>query len=207
MRHKWMRALISVSAVSIALGHFLWPGATIDGVTATLLLVAVLPWLQSLFKSLELPGGVKVEFQELNEVAKRADAAGLLAAPGTPQQAPEYSFIQVATTDPNLALAGLRIELERRLEQLARLRGRGEAPMGIGRLLAYLNLNQLIGGAERSVLSDLVTLLNSAVHGAKVDPQATEWALDIGPRILKALEERATTVDFRYKGIVPEEGQ
>jgi hypothetical protein len=167
----------------------------------------VLPWLQPLFKSVELPGGVKVEFQELNEVAKRADAAGLLAAPGSPPKIPDYSFLQVASTDPNLALAGLRIELERRLEQLARLRGRGEPPKGIGRLLAYLNLNQLIGGAERSVLSDLAALLNSAVHGARVDAQATEWALEIGPRILKALEERAATEDYRYEGIVPKEGE
>jgi hypothetical protein len=205
VRQKWMRWAISIGAAVVAIAHLLWPGVAIDGVTATLLLVVLLPWLQPLFKSLELPGGVKVEFQELESVARRAEAAGLLAAPSSPEQAPKYSFLQVATTDPNLALAGLRIELERRLEHLARSRGANDAPSGIGNLLRYLNLRQLIGGAERAVLSDLVALLNAAVHGATVDSQAAEWALEIGPRILQALEERASSKDFRYQGIVPGE--
>lgn len=203
--YKWMRWTISAAAIVIAIAHLLWPGAAIDGVTATLLLVTVLPWLQPLFKSLELPGGLKVEFQDLDKVAKRADAAGLLAAPASPEQPPKYSFLQVASTDPNLALAGLRIELERRLEQLARSRGGDNAPTGIGNLLRYLNQKQLIGGAERAVLSDLVALLNAAVHGAKVDPEVADWALEIGPRILRALEERAASSEFHYRGIVPEE--
>jgi hypothetical protein len=200
MKHKWMRWMISVCAAGVAAAHLVWPAATIDGVTATLLLVAVLPWLQPLFKSLELPGGVKVEFQELQSVAERADAAGLLATPGA-----SYSFLQVATSDPNLALAGLRIELERRLEQLAHSRGGEDAPRGIGNLLRYLNLKQLIGGAERAVLSDLVALLNSAVHGARVDAEAAQWALEIGPRILQALDERAASTEFKYQGILPTE--
>lgn len=195
--------MISIGAMCVATAHFFWRSVAIDGVTAMLLLVAVLPSLQPLFKSLELPGGVKVEFQELESVAKRADAAGLLAAPSPKGHPAAYSFLQVATSDPNLALAGLRIELERRLEQLAHSRGGEDAPSGIGNLLRYLNLRQLIGGAERSVFSDLVALLNAAVHGAKADLEPAQWALDIGPRILHALEERATSSDFKYQEIVP----
>jgi hypothetical protein len=59
-----------------------------------------------------------------------------------------------------------------------------------------------MGGAERAVLSDLVALLNSAVHDATVDPEAAQWALDIGPRILQALEERASSREVKYQGIV-----
>ena len=43
---------------------------------------------------------------------------------------------------------------------------------------------------ERSVLADMVGLLNNAVHGAKVDHRAASWAIDVGPRLLKALDER-----------------
>jgi len=205
MNYKWMRWIVTVSAVGIAVSHSVWPTATIDGVTATLLLVAIVPWLQPLFKSLELPGGVKVEFQDLEKVAQRADAAGLLAT-GEPVHAPpKYSFLEVATSDPNLALAGLRIELERRLDQLAQSRGDTVVPKGIGALLRFLNGRELINGQERAILSDLAGLLNSAVHGARVDSQAAEWALEIGPRILQALEERAASREVRYRGIVPKE--
>lgn len=203
MTHKRMRGIITLAALAAASVHLLWPTAAIDGVTVTLLFVAVLPWLQPLFKSLELPGGVKVEFQELQRVTDRADAAGLVAAPQATDLSPEYSFLQVASADPNLALAGLRIELESHLDKLARSRGDTDVPRGIQGLLRFLNLRELIGGAERAVLSDLVILLNSAVHGAKVDPEAAQWALDIGPRILGALEERASSSEIRYQGIVP----
>jgi hypothetical protein len=202
MTYKWMRWLVTLCAVAFAVVHIAWPQVAIDGVTATLLIVAVVPWLQPLFKSLEFPGGVKVEFQDLKKVAERADAAGLLATPSAVPR-PAYTFLQVAPSDPNLALAGLRIELERRLEQLARSRGETEIPRGVGNLLRHLNQKELIGGAERAVLADLVSLLNSAVHGARVDPEATQWALDVGPRILEALDKRASSSDVRYRGIAP----
>jgi len=38
--------------------------------------VAVVPWFAPLFKSLEFPGGWKVEFQELQKAAIRAEQAG-----------------------------------------------------------------------------------------------------------------------------------
>src|SRR5688572_10173760 len=87
MTYKWMRSIVTGSAVALAIGHLIWPAAAIDAITATLLLVAIDPWLQPLFKSLELPGGVKVEFQDLERVTARADAAGLLAA-STPIERP-----------------------------------------------------------------------------------------------------------------------
>lgn len=203
MRHKGMRWAITIAAAAVVLTHVIWPTLAIDGVTATLLLVAVLPWLQPLFKSLELPGGVKVEFQDLEDVAKRAAAAGLIAKEAQAPPSTQYSFMQVATSDPNLALAGLRIELERRLEQLAQARGGADAPRGVGNLLRYLNGREWIGGAERAVLADLVGLLNAAVHGATVESDAADWALHVGPRILQALEERARGTDIRYQGIAP----
>ena len=203
MMHKWLRFAISIIALGAGAVHVFYPQLAVDGVTVTLVLVAVLPWLQPLFKSLELPGGLKVEFQDLEKVEKRADAAGLLSPP-TPPAADKPSFLQVASSDPNLALAGLRIELERRLEALARSRGRANVPRGIGRLLHYLNAEELINGQEKAVLSDLVALLNSAVHGATVSAEAAAWALDTGPRILTALEQRVDGTGVRYDGILPE---
>lgn len=200
MRHKWMRATITLAAVGVAAAHIFFPALAIDSITAALLLFAVLPWLQPLFKSVELPGGLKVEFQDVEKVAARAEDAGLLQAPLS-RQPQRYSFQRVAETDANLALAGLRIELERRLDMLARAHGYEGSARGIGNLLKYLNSRELINAAERRVLSDLVDLLNAAVHGAVVEPEAAAAALDIGPRILESLEQRAASRDVRYDGI------
>ncbi len=192
-----MRFVITGCAVILAIIHLTLPSLAIDGVTTSLLLVAIIPWLQPLFKSLEFPGGVKVEFQELVNVGERADAAGLLAT-SSPEKTQSYSFQLIASTDPNLALAGLRIELERLLDQLARSRGYEGSVRGIGNLLRYLYSKDLIDGNERAVLNDLVGLLNAAVHGAQADSKTAEWALDIGPQILEALGERIVASQTTY---------
>jgi hypothetical protein len=200
MTHRSIRWLITGAAILAGTMHVIWPDLAIDGITATLLLVAIVPWLQPLFKSVELPGGVKIEFQDLEKVAERANAAGLLAEPVASDDQ-KYSYQLAASADPNLALAGLRIELERHLEHLARSRGNDDQPRGIAQLLRYLNSRELIDGAEMSVLRELVGLLNSAVHGARVEAEAAQWAFDVGPRILRALDERASAAQVAYTGI------
>ena len=67
---KILSWLLTLSAVGAAIIHAFVPSIIIDGTTALLLAVAAIPWLGSLFRSIELPGGVKVEYQELKEAYK-----------------------------------------------------------------------------------------------------------------------------------------
>jgi len=200
MNLKGIKFFITLFALFVALAHLIWPNITIDAITVTLLIVAVLPWLSSLFKSIEFPGGLKVEYQDLERIEDRARKTGLLSEERS-KTSEDYTFQTVASADPNLAMAGLRIELENRLVKLAESRQLKVSRRGLNALLSDLNRRELLNGAERALLSDLSGLLNSAVHGAIVAPSAAEWALDIGPRILKALDERTTSTEIRYKGI------
>lgn len=63
--------MISLLAVLAAVFHVIWPGARIDGTTALLLAIALIPWLGELLESIELPGGLKVKYRE---IARRQDA-------------------------------------------------------------------------------------------------------------------------------------
>src|SRR5215472_3411115 len=76
-----VRQVVTLGALLLALVHILFPQVAIDGVALALIVIAVVPWLAPLFRSLELPGGWKVEFQDLQKVAAKADDAGLLARP------------------------------------------------------------------------------------------------------------------------------
>jgi len=184
-----LRSWVTLGALAVALAHIVFPRLAIDAVALVLIVVAVVPWLAPLFKSVQIPGGWKVEFQELQDVAAKAGDAGLLShAP--PAAETEYAFQSVAERDPNLALAGLRIELEKRLVRLAEANGIGTAMQGMGRLLGELARRGILSEDEESVLSDLVHLLNAAVHGASVDPRATEWAMDVGPLLIQSFEEK-----------------
>jgi hypothetical protein len=89
-----------------------------------------MPWLGSILRSLELSGGWKVEYNDLKKVEADAQSAGLLAVPAEKTELPAYAAI--AEQDPNLALAGLRIEIEKRLRRLATNAGIDSARAGIG---------------------------------------------------------------------------
>ena len=179
---------ITVVALLIIGIHLKWPELKIDSITLTLLLIAVVPWLSQIFKSLELPGGWKIEFRDLQNAKKRADEAGLLS--GKVKSGTSYSFQLVADDDPNLALAGLRIEIEKRLNQIAESYQMDVGHSSAGQLLRLLGQRNFISLQEQSVLADMMGLLNGAVHGAKIDSRAVGWAMDVGPRLLASLDEK-----------------
>src|SRR5262245_40373902 len=109
--------IISLVALLLAVVHLVLPTLAIDPTTVLLLAVAILPWLRPVLQSVELPGGLKLNFKETEEEAERI---GLLAP--APKEA-EPTYIAIAKEDPTLALAGLRIEIERRLRRIAEARG------------------------------------------------------------------------------------
>lgn len=190
MKTRSLQYGITFCALLIALAHIIWPALTIDAITVTLIFISIIPWLAPLFKSLELPGGWKIEFQDLERARSKADKAGLLPESPKFESEKQYSFQLVAQEDPKLALAGLRIEIEKRLTEIAESNQLNVERAGIGRLLRVLGEKQLLSQEQRSVLADMVGLLNAAVHGGNIDSRASEWALDVGPRLVGALEEK-----------------
>ena len=192
MRVRFIQVVITVVASSLAILHSWFPSVTIDAITVTLLGIAVIPWLGPLFKSVEIPGGVKVEFQELEEVRKRVEESGLIAEPKKvrPMEEHEYAFQAVVGNDSNLALAGLRIEIESRLREMAKQRGLGMERAPLQRLMHEFESKGAMSSTEAAAIRDLLPLLNQAAHGAETDPAAFEWAMEFGPRVLGALEDR-----------------
>jgi hypothetical protein len=186
---KRLRQFVTLGALALALVHLTWPSLAIDSITLVLVAIALVPWLTPIFKSFELPGGWKVVFQDLEKAGQEADAAGLLAPPAAVTTQTKFSFQRAAQEDPNLALAGLRIEIEKRLVALAEKKGIEVRGRGLGQLLRILSQNQVLNEQARSALADMTGLLNSAVHGAAVDSQTAMWAIKIGPRILQGLDE------------------
>ena len=190
------RLQIGITAIAglIIIIHLIWPSLAIDAITLTLIIVAIIPWLAPLFKSLEFPGGWKVEFKDLAKAKEKADEAGLLAPSADVNASLEYPFQIVAEDDANLALAGLRIEVERRLRELAQSAGISIQRASVGRLMRLLFEKEILTKQEYSVLSDMIGLLNAAVHGAEVDSKAADWAMEVGPRLLKALDEKISAI-------------
>ena len=54
---------ITATALLAGAVRLVWPALTIDSVTVALIVIAVVPWLAPIFKSLKIPGGLELEYQ------------------------------------------------------------------------------------------------------------------------------------------------
>ena len=186
-RIQW---IITITSLALAIVHLRFPDVTIDAVSITLFVIAIVPWLAPLFKSIEFPGGWKIDFQDLVKAKKDAKEAGLLSPDKGKGGGVEFAFQGVSSDDPNLALAGLRIEIEKCLNAIAESHDILVTNASVGRLISILDQNQILEQRESSALRDIIGILNSAVHGAEVDQKTFEWAIEIGPDLLFTLNDK-----------------
>lgn len=176
--------VISGAAALLVLLHLVFPKWTIDSTTIVLLVMAIIPWLDSLFTSLELPGGLKVQFRALENAGRKITATGAVPEDNP---TPDASYLASVTDDPNLALVGLRIEIEHRIRTLSQKNG-VEPSRSLSGLVRELGRRGVLPPRVVSGLLDIVGIGNSAAHGARFDREATDWAFRVGPEILKTLD-------------------
>lgn len=196
LKRKIQLGITTLSLV-FALVHIILPGLSIDMISITLLVIAVIPWLETLFKTVELPGGLKVEFQELKEVEYSAKKAGLIKdkpininEEESKQSYETYSFIEIAEKNQELALVGLRIEIEKRLRKIADKYSIESNRYSIARLLDALGSDEVLTYSEVKSLKDMINVSNHAAHGIEYNQQIADWVIDIGPKILVSLDEK-----------------
>jgi hypothetical protein len=187
---------ISVAALALLiLDTFIQP---LSGVGLGLAVLAMAPWSIDILKQLdflhtvELPGGVKLQFKEqLAAATEKAAEAGLLPENAQPAiERPTYEII--FDQDPVLALAGLRIEIEKRLRRLLLTKSTTSVgkTMSLSKVVSLLRENGLLNFEESSAIADLLPLLNSAMHSREFSHDAAAWAIGIGPKLIAALDAK-----------------
>jgi hypothetical protein len=182
-RIKWMVTALAGLGLIV---HVVFPDVKVDAVSLGFLALALLPWLSPLIKSAELPGGVKIEFQDVQVAAEKV-AAGEPAANGMVEAQPEPAFVAIASQDSSLAVVGLRIEIEKRIRQLAE-RAHIPANRPLSQLTHDLQRREILHAEAVAGLRDLIALGNLAAHGREVSPDAAYSAIEYGPKVLRVLD-------------------
>lgn len=184
---KWLACIISGGALVLALIHILFPQLEIDEITIALIIIAIIPWFAPLLRRLELPGGVKIEFKDVKSATEKI-TGGAQIRPLTLSR--EVStFQQIAEIDPNLSLVALRIEIEKRLRNLAEKHSLDTKRRSLGQLLTELQRREILPLRVASGLQELMAFGNQSAHGAEVSTEAASWALNKGPEVLGFLDE------------------
>jgi len=147
------------------------------------LAIAVTPWVIQLIERISAPGGFEVVFSKAEQQLKDAKTV--------PDEEDIAAFNYFESSDPNLAIAMLRVQIERRLRKIAEdcklepePRGR---PRTLGPLIDALAAHEAIPREAIILLRDLLPVMNEAVHGVEVGSRGAEFALSYGPRILSLL--------------------
>jgi len=190
------RTQIFITSIAALIGliYLIFPALKIDALLITIIIIGIIPWLTPLLKSIELPGGVRVEFQDLQKLEVEAKKAGLINET-SPQKKEEtnsniYSFIEIAEKNQELALVELRIEIEKKLRSLADKYSIASNRFSINRLFETLANNEIITLAEKNSLKDIIKTLNLAAHGIEYDKRNANWVIENGPKILNSLDAK-----------------
>ena len=141
---------------------------------------------------------VELELRKLMPLSQKLEDSGFVRVNREPQKQKRhiYAFESATGDDPNLLLSGLRIEIESRLREIARNRNIKADKVPLRKLTDELIKKEVLSVDEAASIKDLLPLLNKAVHGVSVDKKTVDWALEFGPRLLDALEDRLRETDI-----------
>jgi len=180
----------------------IWPTTVL--VLALIFRVPIRAVLSRLRKA-GLPGGVSIDFQEEIEQAKQLSAK-VEALPSPPNRPPTAAiplteanarmisvglrptasgldmayYREIAQRDPNLALAGLRIELEVMANNLADgFKLSASRPEPLTRLLSRLVEHGAITNEQLQLTRKILQICNQAVHGGRVTREEAEEVIDL----------------------------
>lgn len=144
--YLWLRWLISIVAVLILLIRIIFPDLSIDAVSLGLIILALMPWLSPIIKSVEIFGIGKIEMQELksqveqlqNAVIKANLQADLATAKITDQE--ENSFKSETDIIPKQRLLDLA---KRYTETRRNLKSGPERTTLMGRIFSEMVLQAM----------------------------------------------------------------
>ena len=190
---------ISLLCIFLIIIHAIFPRFAIDTTTVALIIILIFPWLLPYIKTAKLPGGIEIttrEVQQLEDVTLRSAIGTIPVAMRPPRRRvpppppPQPTRSMLFKVDPNLALASLRLDIERKLREIARSRELDVERLPLRHVLNILHLREIIGSSEFESLSMIIKVCNKAVHAEEVDPALALRVLDMGDLAVQYLDSK-----------------
>jgi hypothetical protein len=188
-----IKIIVTTVAVIIAAAHLIYPKLSIDTPLVFLLGMAILPWLESLFKSIGLPGGMQFQFHDLTRLETDAKKAGLInPAKNLESMTRSYtgSFVETVQENKELALVTLRIEIEKKLREIAASKNLSTSAQSAAGLVDLLGEQNIFTYKEAVALQNMLSVLHRGAHYPEQDERTAQWVIDNGPSILNTLQEK-----------------
>ena len=192
-----LKTIVTACALVVTATHIWVPSINVDAITVALLMVAALPWLQPIFKSIKLPGGFEITLHELKQEV--ANAAG--AAQSAERKA-DLAMSGLATGQPDPAMPeavkGQPDRLTRLADEYEDIRAKQAA--GPARTQAMTNVVRQMMALAHTVASDeLPRLLRETRRGRRLEAYVALYARP-DPVHLKELVHSVTRIEDKPFG-------
>jgi hypothetical protein len=97
------------------------------------------------------------------------------------------SIKTLAESDPVIALAKIRIELEKALGQLARYNSLETKGHALGRIINEIANQEIITGEMGKTLRQVISVCNRAIHGESISEEGLTTIIDVGIELLEEI--------------------
>ena len=196
--------------------HFIFPEKKVDTITIILFFLLIIPWILPFLKSFELPGGLKIELKDVDKVSDKLQNIKGLSKTSVIKEndkiqiqhsvsAQEIKKLKIsrfstqedldwiesiAMTEPNLALAALRLNLEKEIRFVAQTENIDDYnTMPIFKIIKELDNSDVLPKGSGDAILSTISLLNKAVHGAEIEPE-------VAKKLVRKVFYHLLTIDF-----------
>jgi hypothetical protein len=203
MNNKFcVKIFVTFIAASVAAIHLIFPGLKIDYVTGAFVILALIPWMEPLFKSINLPGGAGIQYRDLQKTETLVEESGLIYRPieedlESGHTISNTEFTAVAANNLDLTIPAFQIELDKNLRQLADKNGITASGKSILTLVDGLEEKKIINGYEAGAIKSLIISLNKYAMAGNNMEKFTEWVINKGPGIINGLKRKINNINIK----------
>ncbi len=183
---NWFKLSLSILFLVIVVTRILFPLINIDSISVALLTLALVPWLGSLFDSIEFPGGLKFGYKKELEEVKKGIAESQVVSEEEPIKKPFIKYFPDSNDEPMMKIAWYRKELEYRLKKLTT--ATNVPHTSSTKLASDLVVKKVIPINQFGLIEDVLAVMNNVVHGNEVDVDTYDWVINTMPSVLKGLD-------------------
>ena len=230
---KTYSLIFTLICISLIIIHGFWPSQfVVDSITIVILIILGLPFLAPFLKTAKVFGkffGAEFEFKDeisateklVDSSIKKAKEREALQETAKIPKPPTSQFSQFTVfdlsnvkelidDDPVLALAALRIEIEKKLRIAANKFGIPQKEQfSIRTLLDVLVKKEILHPEQINAIKNIQRMCNKAVHGAEISQEEAEKIVDLAEKLNKSFSigywiNFDPNTDYKKQGLVCE---
>jgi hypothetical protein len=193
---------LNVIGIGLIISHAFWPNTIkVDGYSILVFFILYIPFIAQYLRKAKLPGAefeFKDEIQETKKLVKQSvEKAKKDEDAGKAKILPFETFRffpakELLNSDPILALAALRIEIEKKLKSAADFfKLPYEEKFSISKTIEALGRKEILSAEQIMALRKIIEMCNKAVHGFSI-------SMEEAKEIIKLAEELNRSFSIGY---------